>query len=258
MNNNTNQRPYYLSASLICGDPLDIKEDLISLEKGKADWLHFDVMDGIFVPRFGLYPELLKSITNSTKIPVEIHMMVEDPEPYVEQLADAGASIISLHVEPVKHLHRVIKRIKDKGVKAGVALNPATSLSVLDYVIDDIDMVVLMAINPGIVGHKLIPGALKKMRDLKKMVSHRPNFLIQVDGGVTFESGPEMLRAGANMLVCGTSTIYKKEKSLDLKLAEFRKILDENARNYASYAYENDAIDDKLEQIKRILSSGNQ
>ena len=222
-----NSRPYYLTASLICGDPLRYKEEINLLEKGKADYLHFDVMDGSFVPRYGLYAELLESITKKTNIPVEVHMMVDNPEPYVEDLAKAGAKYIAFHIEPIHHIHRVIKKIKDAGAKAGVALNPGTSLSVLDSIIDDIDEVVLMAINPGIVGHKLIPSALEKIEKLKKMVVNRPDFIIQVDGGVTPESASKMVKAGANMLVCGTSVIYKKwDEPLDERLQIMRDIID--------------------------------
>lgn len=219
------KNPYYLSASLICGDPLAYRDEIISLEKGQMDFIHIDIMDGSFVPRYGLYPELIESIAKETHIPLEVHMMVDDPEPYIPQLVKSGAKYIAFHLEPVQHIHRVIYKIKQEGVKVGVALNPATSLSVLDHIIDDIDMVVLMGINPGIVGHKLIPKTLDKICQLKKMVRNRKDFLIQIDGGVTFESGPELLKAGANVLVCGTSTIYKKGKSLHENIREFRCVL---------------------------------
>ena len=147
----------------------------------------------------------------------------------MEELAKAGAKYIAFHIEPVYHIHRVIKRIKDSGAKAGVALNPGTPLSVLDPILEDIDIVVLMAINPGIVGHKLIPSALDKIAKLKKMVANRSDFIIQIDGGVTPESAPKMVEAGANMLVCGTSTIYKKwDEPLDERLGIMRDIIDKN------------------------------
>ncbi|KKP87689.1 MAG: Ribulose-phosphate 3-epimerase [Berkelbacteria bacterium GW2011_GWA2_35_9] len=222
-----NNRKYKLSASLICGDIINLKEDLKSLEKGKADYLHFDMMDGLFVPRFGQYPEILKSIKENSKIPVDVHLMIQNPEPYIEVLADAGADVIVPHIESTPHIHRVVKKIKDLGVRAGVALNPGTSLSTLDYLIDEIDWVELMAINPGIVGHKLIPNMLNKIYDLKKIVGLRENFEIQIDGGVTPGSASKMVTAGATVLVCGSSTIYRpKEGSLDVRLNEMRKIID--------------------------------
>jgi len=190
-----NNRKYKLSASLICGDIINLKEDLKSLEKGKADYLHFDMMDGLFVPRFGQYPEILKSIKENSKIPVDVHLMIQNPEPYIEVLADAGADVIVPHIESTPHIHRVVKKIKDLGVRAGVALNPGTSLSTLDYLIDEIDWVELMAINPGIVGHKLIPNMLNKIYDLKKIVGLRENFEIQIDGGVTPGSASKMVTA---------------------------------------------------------------
>lgn len=220
-------RKYKLSASLICGDIVNLKDDLKSLEKGKVDYLHFDIMDGLFVPRFGQYPEMLRSIKENSKIPVDVHLMVQNPEPYIPILAEFGADVIVPHVESTPHIHRVIKIIKDHGVRAGVALNPGTSLSSLDYLLDEIDWVELMAINPGIVGHKLIPNMLNKIYDLKKIVGSRPGFEIQIDGGVTPQSASKMILAGASVLVCGSSTIYRpKEGSLDVKINEMRKTID--------------------------------
>lgn len=220
------QRKFKIAASLICGNHASIKDDLAVLEKGKVDYLHFDVMDGIFVPRYGLYPELLKAIKEITSIPVDVHMMTEEPARYVKEFAEAGADIIAVHAEACKHLHYTLKLIRDAGVKAGVVLNYATPLSVLDCIMDDIDMVELMAINPGIVGHKLIQGTIKKITELRKKIDESgKDIFIEIDGGVTPESAPEMVRAGADVLVCGTSVIYKKEKPLDEKIKELRDLI---------------------------------
>jgi ribulose-phosphate 3-epimerase len=220
------KKPYRLSASLICGSPASLREDIKALEHGGIDALHFDVMDGAFVPRFGLHPELLKAVKKISKLPVDVHLMIEHPERYVNAFIDAGADIIVVHAESTPHLHRAIQAIRSLGCRAGVALNPATPLSVLDYVLGDIELVMLMAINPGIVGHKLIPSMMQKIADVRaRLVSH-PNILIEIDGGVSPESAPSMVRAGADLLVCGTSAIFQREKDLAKSVRKFRKHMD--------------------------------
>jgi ribulose-phosphate 3-epimerase len=152
--------------------------------------------------------------------------MVEDPEPYINDFANAGATILTPHVEPLRHAHRTISRIKSAGVRAGLALNPGTSLSVLDYVLEDLDLVMLMAINPGIVGHKLIPGIMRKIEDMRRRIDATGrDIFLEIDGGVTPESGMRMVRAGANMLVCGTGTIFQPPAKLEEKIREFRSTL---------------------------------
>jgi len=223
--NNIKQNNPRLSASLVCGDMVNILRDLRLLEKGGIDHLHFDVMDGHFVPRLGLLPEMLTAIKKHTNMPVDIHLMIENPEHYIPLFAQSPDDIIVVHAESTKHLDRMIRLIKDSGSRAGVALNPATPLNVLDYVIEDIDLVMLMAINPGIVGHKLIPQAIRKISDLSKYASKKNDLIIEIDGGVNFESAIEMIKAGANMLVCGTSTIYNKEKPINEKIVELRETI---------------------------------
>lgn len=222
----TNQKSYHLLASLICGDPLALDEEIKQLEKGGIDGIHFDVMDGQFVPRLGLYPEYLQAVKNATDLPVDLHLMIEDPEfsiPHFIRNGLSSSDIIVVHAESTKHLHYVIKSIKDAGFKAGVALNPATPLSALDYILPELDRVMLMAINPGILGHKLIPDMIRKMKDLKSMLHEYPDVHIEVDGGVSPESAAAMVFAGADRLVCGTSAIYKKEQSLTEAVEKFRK-----------------------------------
>lgn len=215
-----------LAASIICGNPLSLEADLMVLEKGGIDYIHFDVMDGVFVPRFGLFPEYLKAIRSRTDLPIEVHMMVQDPEPYIQDFVNAGATMLTPHIEPLFHAHRTVMKIKNAGVKAGLALNPGTSLSSLDYVLEDLDLVMLMAINPGIVGHKLIPGTMGKIEDLRKKIDKTgKDIIIEIDGGVTPESGMGMVKAGANMLVCGTGTIFQPPAKLDDKIREFRATL---------------------------------
>lgn len=220
-----NKKPL-LAASLICSNPLNIENDLNELLKGGIDYIHFDVMDGRFVPRYGLYPEILVSLKKKTKLNVDVHMMVENPEDYIDDFKHAGADCFNFHIEATNHAHRVIKKIENAGMKPGVALNPATPLSTLEYIINDISMVVLMAINPGIVGHKLIPNIIAKISDLRKFAIDKGNneLLIQIDGGVTFDSGKKMIDAGADILVCGTGTIFRPEEdTISNKVIEFQK-----------------------------------
>lgn len=219
-------KKYYLSASLICANMLDLDSEVERIISGGCDYIHFDVMDGVFVPRYGLHPEMLSSIRKKTNLPVDVHLMTVEPEQYVKIFADAGATFITVHAEACAHLHRTLNTIKKNGAKAAVALNHATPLSVLDYVLDDIDLVLLMAINPGIVGHKLIPKAIDKIADLRnKLGTKYQDVLIEIDGGVTFESASKMLDAGADMLVCGSSTIFKPGIPVDMKTQEFKKHL---------------------------------
>lgn len=223
MHNHTQCR---LAASIICGNPLSLEADLAALEKGGIDMIHFDVMDGIFVPRFGLFPEYLKAIRSKTSLPIEVHMMVQDPEPYIQDFVNAGATILTPHIEPLMHVHRTVMKIKNAGAKVGLALNPGTPLSSLDYVLEDLDLVMLMAINPGIVGHKLIPRTMEKIAALRKMIETAgKDIIIEIDGGVTPESGKQMAEAGATMLVCGTGTIFQPPAKLGDKIREFRATL---------------------------------
>ncbi len=219
----TRKKPL-IAASLICSNPLDLKSDIDELIKGKVDYIHFDVMDGSFVPRYGLYPEILSFLKKKSSIPVDVHMMVQNPEDFIDDFKNAGADFYNFHFESTNHVHRVIKKIEKSGMKPGIALNPATSLSSLDYIINDIEMVVLMAINPGIVGHKLIPNIIGKITELRNLAlkKGKKDLLIQIDGGVTFESGVKMIEAGADILVCGTGTIFRPhEDTISNKIIQF-------------------------------------
>lgn len=220
------KRKPLIAASLICSDPLNLQKDINELIIGKTDYIHFDVMDGQFVPRYGLYPEILSYLTKTTNIPVDVHMMVQNPEDYIDDFKNAGATFYNFHIEATQHAHRIVKKIEKSNMHAGVALNPATPISSLDYLIEDVKMVVLMAINPGIVGHKLIPNMINKISDLREFADKRGNkdLLIQIDGGVTFDSGINMINAGADILVCGTGTIYRPhEDTISNKIEAFRK-----------------------------------
>lgn len=220
------QKKYLLSASLVCANMLELDSEVERIVAGGADTIHFDVMDGVFVPRFGLHPEMLAAVRKKTTLPVNAHFMTVEPEQYVKLFIDSGATFVTVHAEACTHLHRTLSAIKKNGGKAGVALTHATPLSALDYILDDIDLIMLMAINPGIVGHKLIPSAIGKIADLRKKLGEQyKHIIIEIDGGVTAESAPKMLDAGANMLVCGSSTIFKSDNPVDVKIKEFKKHL---------------------------------
>jgi len=223
-----NMKKPILAASLICCEPLNIEKDVHELIKGDIDWIHFDVMDGQFVPRYGLYPEILTALRKLSNTTVDVHMMVENPEDYIEVFAAAKADYYCFHIEATQHAHRVVKKIIGTGMKAGVALNPATPVSSLEWVINDIGMVCLMAINPGIVGHKLIPSMQQKIKQLRAYaIEHgNPDLIIEIDGGVTFDTGREMITNGADALVCGTGSIFRPhEDTISNKIKSFRSLL---------------------------------
>lgn len=220
-----------LAASLICADPLNIEGDLLQLNEAKIDLIHFDVMDGSFVSRYGLFPEILAAVKKKSSIPVDVHMMVNNPEDYIQIFQSAGADYFNFHVEATHQIARVIKKVKDAGMKAGVALNPATSIQCLEWIMQDIEMVVVMAINPGIVGHPFIPSMLNKIGAIREMANQMGNtkLLIEVDGGVTPITAPDMILAGANVLVCGTGTIFRpQEDTIVNKTIALRKVLSEH------------------------------
>jgi ribulose-phosphate 3-epimerase len=220
-----------LAASLICADPLNMEGDIAQLNEANIDFIHFDVMDGSFVSRYGLYPEILSAVKKKYPIPVDVHMMVNNPEDYITTFQLAGADYFNFHVEATHQISRVIKKIKESGMKPGVALNPATSVHCLEWIMQDIEMVVVMAINPGVVAHPFIPSMLKKITAIREMANQMGNtkLLIEVDGGVTPVTAPDMISAGANVLVCGTGTIFRpQEDTIINKTISLRKVLSEN------------------------------
>lgn len=212
---------YKIAASLISTSLLSVDKLIADLKRNKVDQIHFDVMDGSFVPRLGLYPELLKEIKSKTSIPVDVHMMIDNPENYIDIFAEAGADYIIPHIESTKHIHRTLTLIRKAGVRAGVALNPGTPLSSLDYLIEDLDLVMLMAINPGIVGHKFIPSMFKKISDLSEYRAGN-NFLIEIDGGVNFENAKEIVNSGADIIVCGAQSIFNNQGTLSQNIKKLK------------------------------------
>ena len=197
-----------LSVSVISGDPLTFVEDSKQLELGGIDSYHFDVMDGLFVPRFGLYPEYLRMLREISDLPIDVHLMVSDPEQYLNVFADGKEIRLIPHVESLGHPIRTLMKIADVGAKAGIAINPGTQISIIEPLVDFIDSVMLMAINPGIVGHKLLKNTFQRLEQLKQIIGPEREIKIILDGGVTFENALELLYAGANTIVCGAGTVF--------------------------------------------------
>jgi ribulose-phosphate 3-epimerase len=199
-----------IAPSILSADFSKLGEEITAVEKAGADYIHIDVMDGHFVPNITIGPLIVEAIRPITKLPLDVHLMIENPDQYIEAFAKAGADYITVHVEACRHLHRTIQNIKSFGIKAGVVLNPATPVESIQHIIGDIDMVLLMSVNPGFGGQKFIPEVLPKISRVKKMAEEKGLALeIEIDGGVNPETGKLCMEAGANVLVAG-SAIYNQ------------------------------------------------
>lgn len=217
-----------IGPSLMCGDMGNLEETVKTLDKPSVDFFHFDIMDGKFVPNFTMGPDMIKALRPLTNKPFDIHLMVEEPERHIQMFVDAGADMISVHVEATTHLQKTLQSIKNQGIKTGVALNPATPIHYLDYVWDIIDYVVLMTVNPGFAGQKFIPLTLKKIEKLKNIIKEQSlEIPIQVDGNISYETIPKVLEKGAEMLVCGTSCLFKKDEPLEHSLSKLERFISE-------------------------------
>ena len=200
-----------LSPSVLSADFAILGEQLALLKKCGVTNIHYDVMDGMYVPSISFGMPVLKSIRQCTDLVLDVHMMVVDPDRYVEDFRKSGADIITVHAEACTHLDRVVNHIKETGAKAAVALNPATPLSALEYVLPELDMALLMTVNPGFGGQKLIPGCVQKISEIRRMLDDAGcDAIIEVDGGVNTQTAPMLVRAGATLLVAG-SALYGAE-----------------------------------------------
>lgn len=217
-----------LAPSILSADFADLLNDVKRVEAAGADWLHIDIMDGHFVPNISFGPMVFKSIKGKVDLPFDVHLMIEKPDMYIKDFVDAGAHIITVHAEASIHLHRTIQLIKSHDVKAGVSLNPSTSLSAVEEILGEVDMILLMSVNPGFGGQSFIPSTLDKIKRLKKMIDDRGlSVEIQVDGGVKLENAAEVIKAGASVLVAGSAVFGAED--LNKRVADFKEIFKAHA-----------------------------
>jgi len=201
-----------ISPSILSADFSQLKKEIVAVEKAGADYIHIDVMDGHFVPNITIGPFIVEAISRITRLPLDVHLMISNPDKYIEEFARAGSHIITVHAEASLHLHRTIQAIKALKVKAGVSINPATPVSSINEILPDVDLVLVMTVNPGFGGQKLIRGCLPKIASLRRMldVGHLDNIELEVDGGVKLENIADVARAGARVIVSGSGIFHQK------------------------------------------------
>jgi len=207
------QQKVKVAPSILSADFSRLGDEIRAVDAAGADIIHVDVMDGHFVPNITIGPMIVRAAREVTKLPLDVHLMITNPELYIADFAKAGADYITVHVETAFHLNRLVQSIKEhKGIKAAVSLNPATSLSSLDYILEDLDMVLIMSVNPGFGGQTFIPSALDKIRTLRKLIDERGlKTKIEVDGGVKPDNATEIIKAGADILVAGSAIFGMKD-----------------------------------------------
>lgn len=201
-----------ISPSLLSANFIDLRSDIEMINKSEADWLHLDVMDGVFVPNISFGFPVIEAVSKVCTKPLDVHFMIVHPEQYIEQTAKAGAMMMNVHYEACTHLHRTIQQIHDAGMKAGVTLNPSTPVCVLEDIICDVDMVLLMSVNPGFGGQKFIENTIVKLARLRQLIkASSSKALIEIDGGVQAETAPRLIEAGADILVSGSYVFKSKD-----------------------------------------------
>ncbi len=208
-----------ISPSILSADFTRLGEDIKAVENAGADYIHIDVMDGHFVPNITIGPMIVEAAKRITDLPLDVHLMISDPDSFIDEFVNAGANIITVHAETVNHLHRTIQYIKEKGVRAGVCLNPATPLNIMEYILDDLDMVVLMTVNPGFGGQKFIPEVIPKIKLLREMIEKRGlETEIEVDGGISPDTINQVFSAGADVFVAGSAIFYSEDYKKTISL----------------------------------------
>ena len=213
-----------VAPSILSADFSRLGEEVKAVEAAGADWIHVDVMDGHFVPNITIGPLVVEAVSRVTQLPLDVHLMIEDPDQYLDDFAKAGSRYLTVHPEACYHVHRTIQAIKDLGVKAGVALNPATPISAVEWILTDVDLILVMSVNPGFGGQAFIPQSLEKIRNLRSLAdSKNPKVLIAVDGGVNKETIRSVSEAGADAFVAG-SAIFGSSDYRDA-IGEFRSLI---------------------------------
>ncbi|MCX5718871.1 MAG: ribulose-phosphate 3-epimerase [Nitrospirae bacterium] len=207
-----------IAPSILSANFLNLGKEIKAANKAGADMLHIDIMDGHFVPNITIGPFIVESIRKITSLPLDVHLMIEEPDRYLMDFIKAGADFLTVHYETSVHLHRTVQRIKESGVKAGVSLNPATSILSVEHILPDVDFVLLMSVNPGFGGQKFIPHIIHKITALKKIIRNRGlSTLIEVDGGIKLDNAKEVVSAGADILVMGSAFFNSKDYKATIK-----------------------------------------